>query len=47
MHVASSLKLSPSSVKSIDSSTLRVACQGATTCAANVVVTLGADLANS
>ncbi|HUE29054.1 MAG TPA: LytR C-terminal domain-containing protein [Solirubrobacteraceae bacterium] len=43
-HVASSLKLTTSSVQPIDSTTAKVACSGAATCAANVVVTVGADL---
>ena len=47
LHVAASLKLNPSSVRPIDTSTQQVACQGATPCTANVVVTVGADLANS
>lgn len=47
MHVATSLRLPASSVKPIDPSTLSVACGGSSTCAANVVVTVGADLANS
>ena len=46
MHVAASLRLPASSVKPIDQSTLNVACQGNSTCAANVVVTVGANLAN-
>jgi hypothetical protein len=44
LHVANSLNLKPSAVQPIDSSTEQVACSGSTVCA-NVVVTVGADLA--
>jgi LytR cell envelope-related transcriptional attenuator len=43
LHVATALKLKPSVVQPIDSSTEQVACSGSTMCA-NVVVTVGADL---
>jgi hypothetical protein len=45
LHVATSLKLKPSAVQPIDTSTRQVACQGATPCTANVAVTVGSDLA--
>lgn len=44
LHVANALNLKPSVVQPIDSSTQQVACSGSTVCA-NVVVTVGADLA--
>ena len=47
LHVAASLKLNPSSVQPIDTPTQQVACPSTTPCTANVVVTVGADLANS
>jgi LytR cell envelope-related transcriptional attenuator len=47
LHVAASLKLNPSSVRPIDAPTQQVACPSTTPCTANVVVTVGADLANS
>jgi hypothetical protein len=47
LHVASALKLSRSSVEPIDQSTQQVACPSSAACTANVVVTVGADLANS
>jgi hypothetical protein len=45
LHVAAALQLKPASVRPIDQPTEQVACQGARTCAADVVVTVGADLA--
>jgi len=45
LHVAAALRLKPSAVQPIDTSTRQVACQGATPCSANVVVTVGTDLA--
>jgi LytR cell envelope-related transcriptional attenuator len=45
LAVARSLKLGPSSVQPVDSSTRAVACPGSTTCSAQVVVTVGSDLA--
>lgn len=47
LHVASALKLRSSSVQPIDQSTQQVACPPPGACTANVVVTVGADLANS
>jgi hypothetical protein len=48
LAVASSLKLGPASVQPIDQSTQAVcATPPSTTCAANVVVTVGSDLANT
>ena len=47
LHVASALKLSSASVQPIDQSTQQVACPPPAACTANVVVTVGADLANS
>ena len=48
LAVASALKLGPASVQPIDPSTQAVcAVPPATTCAANVVVTVGSDLANT
>lgn len=47
LHVATALKLGQSSVQPVDQSTQQVACQGATPCTANVVVTVGTDLATS
>lgn len=44
LHVASALKLHRSAVQPISQSTLQVACPGPSTCTANVVVTVGADL---
>ncbi len=44
LAVARSLKLGPSSVQSVDSSTRAVACPGTATCTAQVVVTVGSDL---
>jgi LytR cell envelope-related transcriptional attenuator len=44
--VASSLKLGPSSVQPVDASTRGVACPGTATCTAQVVVTVGTDLAS-
>jgi hypothetical protein len=46
VHVAHSLKLPTSVVTPVDSGTRAIACQGATTCTVDVVVTLGQDLAN-
>lgn len=45
LAVARSLKLGPSSVQPVDSSTRAVACPGSATCTAQVVVTVGSDLA--
>ncbi len=47
VHVAAALKLNPSSVQPIDTTTQQVACPSTTPCTANVVVTVGADLSNS
>ena len=47
LHVASALKLGVTSVHPIDQSTRQVACPPPAACSANVVVTVGADLANS
>jgi hypothetical protein len=44
-HVASALKLGSGSVQAIDQSTQQVACPPPSACTANVVVTVGADLA--
>jgi LytR cell envelope-related transcriptional attenuator len=46
VEVAKALKLPNSRVTAIDSGTQAIACQGATSCPVDVVVTLGADLAN-
>jgi hypothetical protein len=43
--VATALNLGPSSVQPIDQSTQQVACPPPAPCTANVVVTVGADLA--
>jgi len=45
LHVATALKLGPASVQPVDSSTQQVACPPPSACTANVVVTVGADLA--
>jgi LytR cell envelope-related transcriptional attenuator len=45
LAVASSLKLGPSSVQPVDSSTRAVACPASSSCTAQVVVTVGTDLA--
>jgi hypothetical protein len=45
LHVATALKLGPASVQPIDSNTQSVACPPPSACTANVVVTVGADLA--
>jgi len=45
--VASSLKLSPSAVAPVDQPTQAVACPQPNPCSANVVVTVGSDLANT
>jgi len=45
LAVARSLKLGPSSVQPVDSSTRAVACPGSAACTAQVVVTVGSDLA--
>jgi LytR cell envelope-related transcriptional attenuator len=45
--VAASLKLGPSVVQPVDQNTLSVACAGANPCTTNVVVTVGANLANA
>jgi hypothetical protein len=44
LHVATALNLKSSAVQPIDSSTQQVACPPTSPCAANVVVTVGADL---
>lgn len=46
LHVAQSLGLRSSAVKPVDQSTLQVACPASAACTANVVVTVGADLAS-
>ena len=45
LHVAAALKLGSASVQPIDQSTQQVACPPPQACTANVVVTVGADLA--
>ncbi len=45
MHVATALALKPAAVQPIDQTTRQVACPPPTACGANVVVTVGADLA--
>jgi len=45
LHVARALGLRSSAVQPVGQSTLQVACPGPSTCTANVVVTVGADLA--
>jgi hypothetical protein len=45
LHVATALKLGPASVQAIDQSSQAVACPQPAPCTANVVVTVGADLA--
>lgn len=45
LHVATALKLGPASVQAVDSQTQAVACPPPSACTANVVVTVGADLA--
>jgi hypothetical protein len=45
LHVASALKRGSASVQPIDAATQAVACPPPATCAAQVVVTVGADLA--
>jgi hypothetical protein len=45
LHVASALRLGAASVQPIDQSTQQVACPPPSACTANVVVTVGADLA--
>jgi hypothetical protein len=45
LHVAGSLKLQPSAVAPIDSSTQAIACPQTSPCTATVVVTVGSDLA--
>jgi hypothetical protein len=45
LHVATALKLGPASVQPIDSTTQAVACPPPSACTANVVVTVGQDLA--
>jgi len=45
LHVAAALGLRPAAVRPVDQSTLQVACPGSARCPANVVVTVGADLA--
>jgi hypothetical protein len=45
--VAKSLKLSSASVQAADQSAQGVACSGQTPCNADVIVTVGSDLANT
>jgi hypothetical protein len=45
LHVATALRLKPAAVQPIDQATQQVACPPPGTCRANVVVTVGADLA--
>jgi hypothetical protein len=47
LHVAKSLKLKLAAVQALDPATKAVACPPGQTCAANVVVTVGTDLANT
>jgi hypothetical protein len=48
LAVAKSLKLGAASVQAVDSSSRAVACNGSTTsCSAQVIVTVGADLASN
>jgi hypothetical protein len=47
LHVARALKLGSASVQPVDPATKAVACPPPTTCTANVVVTVGADLATT
>jgi hypothetical protein len=47
LAVAGTLKLKPAAVQAVDSSTQAVACPPPSTCKANVVVTVGSDLANT
>ena len=47
LHVARALGLGPASVQPVSQPTEQVACPGAGACSAGVVVTVGADLANS
>jgi hypothetical protein len=46
VHVAQALGLRSSAVQAVDQGTLQVACPASSACTANVVVTVGADLAN-
>jgi hypothetical protein len=46
LHVAKALGLRRSAVRPVDPGTLQVACPTSSACAANVVVTVGADLAS-
>jgi hypothetical protein len=46
VHVARTLGLRSSAVRPVDQSTLQVACPAPSTCTANVVVTVGSDLAS-
>jgi LytR cell envelope-related transcriptional attenuator len=45
LHVANALSLKPAAVQPIDQATRQVACPGPGACSANVVVTVGSDLA--
>jgi hypothetical protein len=45
LHVATALNLRPTAVQPIDQGTRQVACPAPGACTANVVVTVGADLA--
>jgi hypothetical protein len=46
LHVARALGLRRAAVQPIDQSTLQIACPVPSSCAANVVVTTGTDLAS-
>jgi hypothetical protein len=46
LHVAKSLSLGTGSVQAVDSPTQTIACPQSSSCSANVVVTVGADLAS-
>ena len=47
LHVAQALGLAPASVQPVDQSSQQVACPGGGACPANVVVTVGSDLAST
>jgi hypothetical protein len=47
LAVAGTLKLKPAAVQAVDSSTQAVACPPPSTCQANVIVTVGSDLATT
>ena len=46
LHVATALKLGPSAVAPVDSSTQAIACPPPASCSAQVIVTVGSDLAS-